>query len=147
MSSKRLGLCFWTRHRLAIHFISAPTSPTELLKTFADNVSTPALQTIVQKVGFRKVEIKNGNITVNGKLIMLRQVKRHDHHPRFGRAVPLSFISEDLLLVKRYNVNALRRAHYPSHPKLLDLCDELGLWVMHEADLECHGFYDAVAPL
>ncbi|PGH14334.1 hypothetical protein AJ79_03156 [Helicocarpus griseus UAMH5409] len=110
----------------------------------AENTSQ-AIQTIRHKVGFRVVEMKNGNITVNGKPILLRGVNRHDHHPRFGRAVPLSFIREDLLLMKRHNINALRCSHYPSHPRLYDLCDEIGLWVMDEADLECHGFYDAVA--
>ena len=109
-----------------------------------DDESSP-LQTIHQRVGFRKVELKNGNITVNGVPILLQGMNRHDHHPHFGRAVPLSFIRQDLLQMKQHNINALRCAHYPSHPKLYDLCDELGLWVMDEADLECHGFYDAVA--
>lgn len=101
--------------------------------------------TIRQNVGFRTVELKNGHLMVNGKAILLRGVNRHDHHPLLGRAVPLSFIKQDLLLMKSYNINALRCSHYPSHPKLYDLCDELGLWVMDEADLECHGFYDTIA--
>ena len=90
-------------------------------------------------------EMKNGNITVNGTLVMFRGVNRHDHHPKYGRAVPLSFIREDLRLMKRHNMNAVRCSHYPVHPELYNICDELGLWVMDEADLECHGFYDAVA--
>lgn len=101
--------------------------------------------TVTQRVGFRKVELINGLMTVNGARIRLRGVNRHEHHPRFGRAVPLDYIKRDLLLMKTHNVNALRCSHYPSHPKILDMCDELGLWVMDEADLECHGFYDAVA--
>lgn len=103
------------------------------------------LQKIHHRIGFRQVEIKNGNITVNGSPVQFRGVNRHDHHPLFGRAVPLSFLREDLLLMKRYNINSVRCCHYPSHSKLYELCDELGLWVMDEADLECHGFYDAVA--
>ncbi|KAI1848464.1 hypothetical protein JX265_008754 [Neoarthrinium moseri] len=103
------------------------------------------VQTIVQRVGFRKVEIKNGLITVNGKPLLLRGANRHDHHPRFGRSVPLDFMRDDLLLMKQHNINALRTSHYPAHPRLYDIADELGLWVMDEADLECHGFYDAVA--
>lgn len=110
----------------------------------AENVER-VIQTIDTKVGFRSVELKNGNITVNGKPILFRGFNRHEHHPSLGRAVPLSFIRKDLLLMKQYNINALRAAHYPAHPRLYDLCDELGLWVMDEADLECHGFYDAVA--
>ena len=102
-------------------------------------------QSIYQSVGFRSVELKGGLLTVNGKPLLLRGVNRHEHHPLLGRAVPLAYIKKDLLLMKAHNINALRCAHYPSHPKLYDLCDELGLWVMDEADLECHGFYDAVA--
>lgn len=108
-------------------------------------VNSKPLQTVSEKVGFRQVELKNGLMCVNGKRILLRGVNRHDHHPHQGRAVPLSFIRKDLLLMKKNNINALRCSHYPSHPLLPSLCDELGLWLMDEADLECHGFYDAVA--
>ena len=111
----------------------------------ASKAADAPAQTIYQQVGFRKVELKDGNITVNGVPLLLRGINRHEHHPLLGRAVPLSYIKEDLLLMKRHNINALRCSHYPSHPKLYDLCDELGLWVMDEADLECHGFYDSVA--
>lgn len=107
--------------------------------------SSPKPYTVEQKIGFRKVELINGLMTVNGTPIRLRGVNRHEHHPHFGRAVPLDFIKRDLLLMKTHNINALRCSHYPSHPKILDMADELGLWVMDEADLECHGFYDAVA--
>ncbi|KAJ6444050.1 2-dehydropantoate 2-reductase [Purpureocillium lavendulum] len=100
---------------------------------------------VEQRVGFRKVEILDGLLTVNGTPIQLRGVNRHEHHPLLGRAVPLEFAREDLLIMKRHNINALRCSHQPNDPKILDLCDEIGLWVMDEADLECHGFYDAVA--
>lgn len=102
------------------------------------------VQSVTQRVGFRQVEIIRGNITVNGVPILLNGVNRHDHHPRFGRAVPVSFIRRDLVMMKQYNINAIRCSHYPNIPELYDLCDELGLWVMDEADLECHGFLDAV---
>lgn len=103
------------------------------------------IQRVHQNVGFRRVELKNGLICVSGKPIQFHGVNRHEHHPLFGRAVPLDFIRKDLLMMKAHNINALRCSHYPSHPKLFDLADELGLWVIDEADLECHGFYDAVA--
>ncbi|KAB5578781.1 glycoside hydrolase family 2 protein [Coniochaeta sp. 2T2.1] len=103
------------------------------------------LSTVTQRVGFRTVELKDGLIKVNGQAVRLRGVNRHEHHPLHGRAVPLDFIKRDLLLMKSHNINALRCSHYPPHPRLFDLADELGLWVMDEADLECHGFYDAVA--
>lgn len=97
-------------------------------------------QIIRHRVGFRQVELKNGNITVNGKAILFRGVNHHDFHPLNGRAVPRDFFKQDLILMKQHNVNAVRCSHYPSHPKFYDLCDELGMWVIDEADLECHGF-------
>lgn len=113
----------------------------ELALSLKDRILTK----VTQRVGFRTVELKNGLIAVNGQAIRLRGVNRHEHHPLHGRAVPLDFIKKDLLLMKSHNINALRCSHYPPHPRLFDLADELGLWVMDEADLECHGFYDAVA--
>ncbi|KAJ1331846.1 evolved beta-galactosidase subunit alpha [Microdochium nivale] len=101
-------------------------------------------QTITQNVGFRKVELKEGLITVNGTPLLLRGANRHEHHPRLGRAVPYEFMRQDLLLMKQHNINALRCSHYPSQPRLYEVASELGLWVMDEADLECHGFYDVV---
>ena len=97
------------------------------------------LQKIMQDVGFRKVELKEGLLQVNGHPIMFRGVNRHDHHPRYGRAVPIDFIKHDLLLMKQHNVNAVRTSHYPNHPALVAFANEIGLWVMDEADLECHG--------
>ena len=100
---------------------------------------------IEHTTGFRKVELRNGLLTVNDKAVRFRGVNRHDHHPRFGRAVPLEFVRHDLLLMKKHNINAVRCSHYPSHPGFYALADEIGLWVMDEADLECHGFSEVVA--
>ncbi|KAI1271196.1 beta-galactosidase [Xylaria sp. FL0933] len=95
---------------------------------------------ISQRVGFRQVEVKDGLIKVNGKRIVLKGANRHEHHPQFGRAVPYEFMKQDLLLMKKHNINAIRTSHQPSDTRLYDLADELGFWVMDEADLECHGF-------
>ena len=97
------------------------------------------LQVIDQRVGFRTVELKDGLIQVNGRPIFLRGVNRHDHHPRYGRAVPIDFIKHDLMLMKQHNINAVRCSHYPNHPALVSFANEIGLYVMDEADLECHG--------
>jgi len=97
------------------------------------------VQEIRQSVGFRTVELKDGLVHVNGRPVMFRGVNRHDHHPRFGRAVPIEFIKHDLILMKQHNVNAVRCSHYPNHPALVSFANELGLYVMDEADLECHG--------
>ncbi|KAK9480264.1 glycosyl hydrolases family 2, TIM barrel domain-containing protein [Lipomyces japonicus] len=103
------------------------------------------IHTIEQKYGIREVKLENGNIKVNGTAVQFRGVNRHDHHPDLGRAVPLDYIKRDLLLMKSYNINAVRCSHYPNEPKFYDLCDELGLWVIEEADLECHGFYELIS--
>lgn len=94
---------------------------------------------ISQRVGFRTSEIKDGNLKVNGMPIIIRGVNRHEHHPTGGRAVPYEFMRNDLLLMKSHNINAIRTCHQINDPRLYDVADELGLWVLDEADLECHG--------
>ncbi|KAK9465656.1 glycosyl hydrolases family 2, TIM barrel domain-containing protein [Lipomyces arxii] len=103
------------------------------------------IHTVTQSIGLRQVALVDGNITVNGKIIEFRGVNRHDHHPLHGRAVPLDFIKRDLLIMKNYNINAVRCSHYPNIPKFYQLCDEMGFYVIDETDLECHGFYDVIA--
>ena len=91
------------------------------------------------RVGFRSVEVRDGNLLVNGARVMLAGVNRHEHHPDSGRAVPLDAMESDVLLMKRHNINAVRTSHYPDDPRFYDLCDRYGLYVIDEADLECHG--------
>jgi len=98
------------------------------------------LEVIPIRIGFRSVELKDGNMLVNGVPIMIKGVNRHDHHPDLGRAVPLGSMIEDIVMMKRHNINAVRTSHYPNDPRFLDLCDYYGLYVIDEADLECHGF-------
>ncbi len=97
-------------------------------------------EVIPQKIGFRKIELKNGNFLVNGKAIMLRGVNRHESHPDLGRYVYFDHMLKDVILMKQHNINAVRTAHYPNDPRFYDLCDKYGLYVIDEADLECHGF-------
>ncbi|MEW2436073.1 glycoside hydrolase family 2 TIM barrel-domain containing protein [Streptomyces caniferus] len=92
------------------------------------------------RIGFRTVRVEDGLLKVNGRRILLRGVNRHEFHPRDGRAVGPETMRRDLLLMKQHNINAVRTSHYPPHPAFLDLCDELGLWVVEECDLETHGF-------
>jgi beta-galactosidase len=92
------------------------------------------------RVGFRTVRIEDGVLTVNGRRIRLRGVNRHEFHPDFGRVVPDESMRHDVLMMKQHNLNAVRTSHYPPHPAFLDLCDEFGLWVIDECDLETHGF-------
>ncbi len=98
------------------------------------------LEVVPCRVGFRTIELKDGNLLVNGVPIMLKGVNRHEHHPELGRAVPMESMLTDVMLMKQHNINAVRTSHYPTDPRFLALCDRYGLYVIDEADLECHGF-------
>jgi beta-galactosidase len=92
------------------------------------------------KIGFRKVEIKeDGGLYINGKLIILKGVNRHEHDPDNGRAIGYGLMVKDIEIMKRNNINAVRTSHYPNHPKWYDLCDEYGIYVLDECNLESHG--------
>lgn len=92
------------------------------------------------RTGFRRIEVKDGNFLVNGVPILLNGVNRHDYNPKEGRCVTYEQMKDDVLMMKRFNINALRCSHYPANDCLYDLCDQYGLYVIDEADLECHGF-------
>jgi beta-galactosidase/beta-glucuronidase len=98
------------------------------------------IEAIPQKTGFRVVEIRNGIFCVNGQAIKVKGVNRHEHHPDFGRAVPMEAMVRDVLLMKTHNINTVRCSHYPDDPRWLNLCDQYGLYVIDECDLETHGF-------
>jgi beta-galactosidase/beta-glucuronidase len=102
------------------------------------------IEAIPQRIGFRSVELKDGNILVNGVAVIFKGVNRHDHHPDHGKAVPADFMRQEILLMKQHNVNAVRTSHYPNDPHFYDMCDYYGIYVIDECDLESHGFgYDA----
>ncbi|WP_127360649.1 glycoside hydrolase family 2 TIM barrel-domain containing protein [Actinacidiphila soli] len=102
-------------------------------------VSTAA-ESIAMRVGFRTVEIRGDQFLVNGRRVVFHGMNRHETHPERGRVFDEEHAREDLARMKRFNVNAIRTSHYPPHPRLLDLADELGFWVVLECDLETHGF-------
>jgi len=91
------------------------------------------------RVGFRTVEIKNSQLLVNGKALVVAGVNRHEHDPDTGKVVDEASMVQDILLLKRFNFNAIRASHYPNHPRWYELCDELGIWVVDEANIETHG--------
>lgn len=103
--------------------------------------SGAVLEVVPGRVGFRMVEKRKGQFWVNGVPIMIKGVNRHDVHPDLGRVIPLEHMRRDILLMKQHNINAVRTSHYPNDPRFLDLCDEYGLYVIDECDLECHGFW------
>ena len=90
------------------------------------------------RLGYRRVEVVGNELLVNGRPILIHGVNRHDFHPRTGRVVTADDIRADLMAMKRFGFDAVRTAHYPNDPVLLDLCDELGLYVVAEANIEAH---------
>lgn len=97
------------------------------------------IQVVSSKVGFRKVEIKNKRVYVNGKQVFFKGVNRHDTHPEFGKTIPTESMVQDVLMMKQHNINTLRTSHYPNHPKMYAILDYYGLYTMDEADIENHG--------
>ncbi|MEU1913112.1 glycoside hydrolase family 2 TIM barrel-domain containing protein [Streptomyces massasporeus] len=97
------------------------------------------------RVGFRDVEIDGRDLLVNGERVFIRGVNRHDFHPLTGRTVTHDDMRADLVLLKRFGFNAIRTAHYPNDPALYDLADELGFYVVDEADIESHDHAHEIA--
>ncbi|HEX4086807.1 MAG TPA: glycoside hydrolase family 2 TIM barrel-domain containing protein [Chthoniobacteraceae bacterium] len=120
------------------------------------SAETPALYTVVVtlkdpkgaavestsvRTGFRSLEVRDRKLLINGRRVLIKGVNRHDHHDTKGKALDRETMRMDALMMKRFNINAVRTSHYPNDPYWLDLCDELGLYVVDEANLEAHGFY------
>lgn len=97
------------------------------------------IQVVSSNVGFRKVEIKDGELLVNGRAVLLKGVNRHEHDPDLGHAIRPESMVKDILLMKQNNVNAVRTCHYPNQPIWYDLCDRYGLYLIDEANIESHG--------
>ncbi len=98
-------------------------------------------EVISQKVGFRDIKISDQQeLLINGTPVKIKGVNRHDTHPAYGYAIPLNEIRNELLLMKKLNINAIRTSHYPNTSEFYNLCDEIGFYLIAEADLEAHGF-------
>ena len=114
-----------TRHRVVAELIDPDGDVTEAHQ---------------QLIGFRSVEVRDRQLLVNGEPIWIFGVNRHDHHPERGKAVTLDDMRDDLLAMRRHNITAVRCAHYPNDPRFLDLCDEIGMYVVDEANIESHAY-------
>ncbi|GAA4359619.1 glycoside hydrolase family 2 TIM barrel-domain containing protein [Microbacterium rhizosphaerae] len=97
-------------------------------------------ETVDLRIGFRRIEVRDGVLYANGAPLVFRGVNRHEHHPDRGRALDRETMLQDVLMMKRANIDSVRTSHYPPHPDFVRLCDEYGLWVVEECDLETHGF-------
>ncbi|NBQ67156.1 MAG: glycoside hydrolase family 2, partial [Actinobacteria bacterium] len=106
--------------------------------------SGQVIEVTSQKIGFRSVEIKGKDLLVNGARVMIYGINRHDFNRSSGRVLSRELMRQDLLELKRWNFNAIRTSHYPNDPALLDLCDELGFYVVGEANIESHAFQNTL---
>ncbi|MDD2204709.1 MAG: glycoside hydrolase family 2 TIM barrel-domain containing protein [Bacteroidales bacterium] len=105
----------------------------------ADNEQT---ESFVHRFGFRTVEMKNGQQLVNGKAVLFKGVNRHEHNMHTGRTITVKGMIDDIRLMKQFNINAVRTSHYPNRPEWYNLCDEYGLYIIDEANIESHGMED-----
>ena len=103
------------------------------------NTEGDLIETMNHQVGFRKVEITNGLFKINGKPIMFRGVNRHEWDPVRGRSITELSMIEDIKLMKEHNINAVRASHYPNQERWYELCNQYGLYVVDEANIEAHG--------
>ncbi len=103
------------------------------------NESGKVIETVETKIGFRKIEIINSRFLVNGVPVYLKGTNRHEMHPRFGQYIPREAMIEDVKLMKQFNINTVRNSHYPNDPFWYKLCDEYGIYLIDEANLESHG--------
>ena len=117
-----------------------------LYMTLAESDGT-VLEVVPQKVGFRKVEIRDRQLLVNGQPILIKGADRHEMDPEGGYLVSLERMIQDIQIMKQMNINAVRTSHYPDDPRWYDLCDEYGIYLVAEANLEGHGMMYGPHPL
>ena len=109
-----------------------------LLLTLKDDDGN-VIEVLPARIGFRRVKIKDGELLINGRAVLFKGVNRHEHDPDRGHAVTVESMIKDIRVMKQHNVNAVRTCHYPNQPIWYDLCDEYGIYLIDEANIESHG--------
>lgn len=109
------------------------------LNIIVKNKKGKVLEAISKKIGFRTSEVKNGRYLLNGKAILFKGVDRHEHDPITGHVISREDMLRDMQIFKEYNINAVRTSHYPNDPYWYELCDQYGIYVIDEANIESHG--------
>lgn len=135
----------WMTATLTPHPWTAETPYLYSLQLKLKNPAGEVVETLHSKVGFRSVEVSHGQVLVNGKPVRLRGVNRHEFDPDFGHSMTMERMVQDITLMKQANINAVRCAHYPNDPRWYELCDQYGLYVMDESNLEEHGLRGQLA--
>jgi len=123
------------------HKWTAETPNLYTLLIILKNDKNETIEVITSKVGFRKVEIRDGVFYINGVAVLIKGVNRHEHDQYKGHVVSLEAMIKEIALMKQFNINAVRTSHYPNDERFYDLCDEYGLYVTDEANIESHGMY------
>ena len=121
-----------------LHWTAETPNLYNLVMTLKDSKDR-VIETRSHKIGFRNIEIKDQQLLVNGESVLLKGVNRHEHDPITGHVISLESMLQDVLLMKQYNINTVRTCHYPDDPYFYQLCDEYGLYVIDEANIESHG--------
>ena len=103
--------------------------------------------TVRQQVGFREVKIENARLLVNGKMVYIKGVNRHEHNDSLGHVQSHEIMMDNLRRLRELNINAVRSSHYPNCPEWLDLCDKYGIYVVDEANIETHGMGTCISPI
>lgn len=120
-----------------LHWTAETPNLYRLVLTLQD-ADGKGIETVSTRVGFREVEIRDGKLLVNGVPVLLRGTNRHEHDPDHGRTLSRERMIEDIKLLKQYNFNSVRTSHYPNDPKWYELCDEYGIYLVDEANMETH---------
>jgi beta-galactosidase len=124
----------------ALWSAEAPNLYTVVVSLVRDEAGTAPIEATSCRVGFRRVEIGDRELLINGRAAMIAGMNRHEHDPHHGKVVSREAMIADIRLMKQFNVNAVRCSHYPNAEAWYDLCDELGLYLIDEANLEAHAF-------
>jgi len=139
------GTAHLTIEDLEVQPWTAETPTLYTLRVELINSAGEVVDSTVQRIGFRRVEIVGRDLLVNGQRILIQGVNRHDVDPHTGRVITQERARAELTLLKQFGVNAIRTSHYPNDPYVLDLCDEYGFYVVDEADVEGHAFASTIA--
>lgn len=143
------GRAIGVRNQIALEqTVTAPklwSAESPYLYTLVVTLKTPqGTECVSCRLGFRRIEIQDRELLINGKAVMIKGMNRHDHDHITGKAISREVMEQDVQLMKQFNVNAVRTSHYPNDPYWLDLCDRYGLYVIDEANIEAHAFYHDV---